>query len=407
MATLKLTLDKRRKYNDGRSPLILRLTNKGKSTSIHLGTKLYENEWDDKKLRVLKNHPNSKDLNLYLKNQLFQYEKKLLHTESQNTSTNLIELKELLIGEEEVNNKLFVQFANKQIESLKKQNRFGTAQSFQTTLNQIVKFKGNQIQFSDIDYGFIKEFDLFLSKNKVSKNGVAVYMRAFRALLNIAINLKFYDISLYPFKQFKIRTEKTVSRAVSHDIIKLVTDVPLNNKEQEDARNIFILIFGLIGISFMDLVLLRKSNIQNGRIIYKRRKTGKLYSIKLLPQIEKIFELYKSESSDFLLPQFNLDEKDESLIRHQVNLGITSTNRYLKQIGKKLNLELELTTYVARYSWANIAKSQGYSKDLIAESLGHSYGNSVTGIYLEGYGNEVIDDANNKILNLVYKASHF
>jgi len=32
-----------------------------------------------------------------------------------------------------------------------------------------------------------------------------------------------------------------------------------------------------------------------------------------------------------------------------------------------------------RYTYANIAKQLGYSKDLIAEALGHEYGNKVTG----------------------------
>ena len=96
-----------------------------------------------------------------------------------------------------------------------------------------------------------------------------------------------------------------------------------------------------------------------------------------------------------------LDGVNKSKVREKVQLGLKSTNRYLKQLGKELELGQSLTTYVARYSWANIAKSRGYSKDLIAEALGHSYGNAVTGIYLEGYGNEVIDLANETLVGLL------
>lgn len=106
-------------------------------------------------------------------------------------------------------------------------------------------------------------------------------------------------------------------------------------------------------------------------------------------------------SISFLLPQFELDGVEEARVRDKVKLGLKSTNRYLKQFGEELGVEASLTTYVARYSWANIAKANGYSKDLIAEALGHSYGNAVTGIYLDGYGNEVIDLANESIVRLL------
>lgn len=74
-------------------------------------------------------------------------------------------------------------------------------------------------------------------------------------------------------------------------------------------------------------------------------------------------------------------------------------NAHLHKIGLVLGFEEKLTTYVFRYSYANIAKQLGFSKDLIAEALGHEYGNSVTGIYLEQFDNEIIDNMNLKIIS--------
>ena len=76
-------------------------------------------------------------------------------------------------------------------------------------------------------------------------------------------------------------------------------------------------------------------------------------------------------------------------------------NKFLKRIGTALEFQISLTTYVARYSWANIAKTLGYSKDLISEALGHSYGNQITGIYLDDYGSEVIDEMNEKVTSAI------
>jgi site-specific recombinase XerD len=402
IATLKLTLDKRRSYSDGRSPLIIRLTAKKRTTSIHLGIKISPKEWDAKKLRVTKKHASYLDLNLHLKKTVLDYEKKLMGVLCYNPDASLQEIKYALTISHDVNEIRFHEFAVEQVEMLKTQGRFGNAQSYTTTINSIVNYKSKELKLSSIDYAFVLEYDTHLSASGISVNGAAAYMRALRALLNRAGKLDVYSMSQYPFRSFKIRSQKTVSRAVSIESIRKIAKVELdNNSKHFHARNVFMLIFGLIGISFMDLILLKKSNISNGRIIYKRRKTGKLYSIKLSPMVEGILEYYKNAESDYLLPQFGFDNVPEARVRHHVNLGLKSTNRYLKQLGYQLQLDIPLTTYVARYSWANIAKANGYSKDLIAEALGHNYGNAVTGIYLESYGNKTIDHANERLITLV------
>ncbi|PHS52805.1 MAG: hypothetical protein COB01_06360 [Lutibacter sp.] len=400
MATIKLTLDKRRKLGDGRSPLILRLTHKSNSTSIQTGIKLHFSEWDSKKLRVLKKHSIQKELNLQLKDIILRYEQKLRIAEIEKPYCNVVDLKKLITSNSFGESVEFNSFSSEQVEMLKKQGRFGNAQSYITATNSLIKYGGKNLELGEIDYNFILGFENHLSSNGIKINARAAYMRAIRALLNKGGKMGCYNMSNYPFNNFKIRTQKTASRAETIETIIDLRNIELEiGSEIHNARNIFFLIFGLIGISFMDLILLKKSNIKNGRIMYKRRKTGKLYSIKVMPLVSDILSLYTNETSDFLLPQFDLDGIDESQVRHKTNLGLKITNRYLKQLGMQLGLTSSLTTYVARYSWANIAKRKGFSKDLIAEALGHNYGNAVTGIYLEGYGNEIIDSANDKILS--------
>ena len=402
MATLKLTLDKRRNYSDGRSPLIIRLTAENKTTSIHLGIKILPTEWDAKKLRVTKKHASYLELNLHLKKTILHYEKKLLGFLSFRPDASLSELKYALTVSYDTNEMLFHDFAIEQVEKLRIQGRHGNAQSYVSAINSVIKYKNKKLRLSDINYAFILEYDAHLSASGISVNGAAAYMRALRALLNRAGKLDVYNMSQYPFRSFKIRTQKTISRAIPLESIRKIAHVELDKDSKHfHARNMFTLIFGLIGISFMDLILLKKSSVKNGRIVYKRRKTGKLYSVKLSPTVQNIFEYYKTPESPYLLPQFGLDDVPEAKVRHHVNLGLKSTNRYLKQLGYQLQLDIPLTTYVARYSWANIAKANGYSKDLIAEALGHNYGNAVTGIYLETYGNKTIDHANERLQLLV------
>jgi integrase len=163
--------------------------------------------------------------------------------------------------------------------------------------------------------------------------------------------------------------------------------------------NVGKLIFMLRGINITDLLLLNKTNIRNRRIIYKRAKTGKLYSIQLTEDIEKVFA--KFTPNETLLGLVTKEQIESIKKKEHFTQRIKVINKHLDKLGGILGLEEKLTTYVFRYSYANIARQLGYSKDLIAEALGHEYGNSVTGIYLEQFDLEIVDNMNDVIIKTV------
>jgi len=75
------------------------------------------------------------------------------------------------------------------------------------------------------------------------------------------------------------------------------------------------------------------------------------------------------------------------------------TNKKLKRIGEMLNLNVPLTTYVSRHSWATIAKRSGIPTAIISEGLGHET-ERTTQIYLDSFENQILDDANDLITSL-------
>lgn len=391
-------MDSRRAQTQERSPIIIRLTHKGKSTSISTKVRLKPQEWDQSKGKVTKIHEDHKNLNLFLKNKVLELEKKASQLATSPFESSVQEIKEVLLNGKKTTPVTFFEFAEKEIASLKEKEKFGNAESYQTAVNRLIKFTGKDIKLAQINYNLISDFESMLLKEHLSKNSVAVYMREIRALMNKAIKKDLIDRSSYPFSKYIIRGEKTVSRAITKDDLEKIRKHSLiEGSKLWHSRNIFFLIFNLIGISFIDLALLTNDSIQNGRIVYRRRKTGKIYSIRLTSEAEKIFNLYRSDSSKFLISSFNLDGVSKPDEREFIHRKLKTCNLFLKKLGKALELPIGLTTYVSRYSWANIAKSSGFSKDLISEALGHSYGNSITGIYLDSYGDEIIDSANEKV----------
>jgi integrase len=157
-------------------------------------------------------------------------------------------------------------------------------------------------------------------------------------------------------------------------------------------------------MNFADLLTLTKGNFVDGRIVFRRRKTHKVYSILMHSKAQKLFNLYRSDVSDmgkeYVLP-FVVCKNDPVALKKDILQAIKNTNDYLRRLAELCEIDKCVTTYYARYSWANIARGLGYSKDLIAEALGHEYGNKVTGIYLDNYSSEIIDKMNVDVITSV------
>lgn len=156
------------------------------------------------------------------------------------------------------------------------------------------------------------------------------------------------------------------------------------------ARDVFMFSFYTRGMSFVDIVKLKHEDIKEGIISYKRSKTGRPLQVEVTDQIQKIMDRYSSDS----IYVFDMIEGDTpyDLYKSYKNAYVR-LNRNLKQIAQQLSLGVNLTSYVARHSWANIAKQKGIPIAIISEGMGHS-SERLTRIYLKDFDSSVIDDAN-------------
>jgi integrase/recombinase XerD len=397
MATLKVILDERRKKGDNTYPIVIRLTHNQKSVSIPVEKSIKKELWDESRREIKKNHPLANEINLNISKKQILLEEKILRL-GEIESFDVNQIKEL-ITEEKKTFKSFIQFTENEIEALVQAGRIGSSIAYQCTLNSIKKHINNRdLSFKQITFQFLQDYQQAQLVKGLRQNAIAVYLRTLRALYNKAIKLKLADRTAYPFADFKIKTQKTANRAITKEDMTGMQNISLAKDSKINFyRDVFILIFNLIGISFSDLIALKRENINNGRVNYRRKKTGKLYSIKITTRAKAIFEKYRREDASYLLPilpERELPPVEEKLFIQQ---QLKNCNAYLKKIGKLCEINVVLTTYYARYSWANIAKSKGYSKDIIAEALGHEYGNKVTGIYLDNYPSELIDEVNEKV----------
>ncbi|MNT23553.1 Phage integrase family protein [compost metagenome] len=224
-------------------------------------------------------------------------------------------------------------------------------------------------------------------------------MRSLKSICNKAINLDYAPYDWYPFRNYIIKKEKTTPRVISIEEVQRYFALNLVPSDRlYKSWCIGKLIFLLQGINLCDLLKLTKDHIKNGRIIYKRSKTHKIYSVKMLSMTKQLLEEFSSDKNALLSSVSDDELKDSKLFMKHYSQKRKNINTHLTKIGKIIKTNELITTYVFRYSYANIAKQLGYSKDIIAEALGHEYGNSVTGIYLEMFDNDVVDNMNEVIV---------
>ncbi|MEN9973515.1 MAG: hypothetical protein RIS20_1862 [Bacteroidota bacterium] len=398
MATLNLTLDTRRARKDGTYPLVFRLRTQDKYCDIGTGFKVHKEQFDIKSNSLL----HDMEGNIALEQLKTYYLKRLRTFSAEHLGCNdLKQIKSFLIDTPQNEITVF-DFWNKHIDELKTANRHGGAKVYHTSLSVISKEIELCIPFSKLDYKSIIELESKLFKRGMNPNGIGVYMRSFRAICNKAVHFDIVGLEWYPFRKYRIRKEKTTPRVFTMTEMKAYFNLDLDSSHPL-YRSWLIgkLIFMLRGINIKDLLLLSQVNIKGGRIIYKRSKTGKLYSIALTPEVQNIIN--QLQSGNTLIGVLSDAElKNRPQLVEVIVQKRKVINAHLRKLGILINSKEALSTYVFRYTYANISRQLGYSKDLIAEALGHSYGNSVTGIYLEQFDNAVIDEMNREVVKVVH-----
>ena len=237
----------------------------------------------------------------------------------------------------------------------------------------------------------------------MKQNSIHNYFRTIRAIYNKAIKHKVVDRSFYPFHDITVKSESTPKRAITkEDLIKLTTNPITINTPLWKALKYFLLSYYLIGISFTDLAFLKQENIVEGRVVYRRRKTHKIYSVKLFPAVEKLLSELKDENSSYLLPILPNNVLQNSLkAKRIIQQWIKTTNKYLKRLSEQAEINGTITTYVSRHTFATTAKRFGYSNELIAEALGHEHGNKITNIYLDSFDREVVDAMHQRVIEFL------
>ena len=397
MATIKLTLDTRRARKNGTFNLVFRLTSNKKFKDITTGFSIRKDEFNFSNSTII----GDDEFNIQLEQLTNHYVTRFRAFMSCNVGCEDLEaIKSYLINK--LPNEVTVkEFWLEHIESLHVANRSGGARVYKTALSVISQEMDLDLPFKRIGYKDLVALETKLYQRGLSPNGMGSYFRSFKAIFNKAINYDLIQQEHYAFRKFKIQRTKTTPRVLAIDEMRSYMRLNLEKSHPlYKTWNIGRLILFLRGINVTDLLLLSQDNIVNGRLVYTRKKTGKIYNIQLTDEVSAILKEFKSNKT--LLGVINDSELGDKVRLVEVIIQRRKViNAHLKRIGKILNTKEDLSTYVFRYSFANFAKQLGVSVDVISSLLGHKMGLDVTNIYLQDFNSDELDKVNQQIIDAV------
>lgn len=421
--SIKPMLNIRKDTNSGYYTLVIQILRLRKRSLIFTPYKLRPEEFDVRRgvavnrLRTREHLNFIESVNCYLSQQSLILHRIVAELELQGKPFGAAEI--VAAFRQQENNRYVNTYFKYRIGMLRSEGKYGTAASLEMTLTAFTRFAAGQLyQFDDIDRGTVEAFRHHLVREGLKPNTVNFYICKLRAVYNRSLLEGYASHGADPFETVCIRIEKTRKLAVNDDILRQVAKAELSG-DAAIARDLFLLSFYCRGMSFVDMAYLRKSDIREGTIHYRRRKTGQLFTVRILPNTQVIFDRYDDPSTPFALPilmhrsggvrtpagpcpgtspdqrrQYERELYDLYQRNRVYYLGV------LRTFSQRMGLENNLSFNMARHTWASRARRKGIAMSIISEGLGHTT-EKTTRIYLEEMESKQIDEANKIITDFV------
>lgn len=357
MASVKVVL-RSKKTKEGLHPLALQIIKNRRSSLIAVGHSVHKADWDPIKQRVKKAHPNSARLNNLIVSKIAEITNQLLDMEKNNSDVSSHAVKNAVVASKEGT---FFKQADLYIKQLEKTGKFNRKSADLPRVNRFKEFlKTSDLHFSEITPLLLKQFQTWLrSKRKITERTIVNHLVVIRTIYNQAIAAGVADQKHYPFGKGKvsIKFPDSIKLGLTLEEVHLVEAADLS-PEQDHARNLWLISFYFAGMRVSDVLRLKWSDLQNGRLYYTMGKNQKAGSLKVPDKAQRILDLYTRETPhDLVFPDLGkLDDlSDLFAVQRYIKTRTKSCNDYLKQVAEEIGLSKPLSMHIARHTFGNIS----------------------------------------------------
>lgn len=400
-ATIKLIIGNK-PLSDGNYAVCLRILKDRKRKVISLGMKCKQKHFVNE--QFTRQHPNyqmENEMLLKLKSRAYAI---IREFQLDGNDFTLLEFESAFRGKKRGEALDVILFFEEIIDEMTRAGRIGNAKAYKDTKVSLMKFAGKTLLYKQVTQEFLEKYEVFLRETGSANGGIAFKMRQFRALVNKARKRNLVPKELYPFEEYKISKLKTGSQKISLSIEEFQKIKNVDLSEQPtllEAYNYFMFSIYTRGMNFHDMMLLKWSNVQNGRIFYTRAKTKGKINLAVIEPVQRILDYYRLQSrpTNYVFPILLREEMTPKQIANRKHKVIQRYNKKLKDLAALAGVDKKPSSYVARHSFATILKMSGTSIEKISEMMGHS-NVSVTEAYLKEFSNDDLDLENLKLMNL-------
>lgn len=380
--------------------LVFQLIHEQRVRRITSKYKIFNNEWDDRTGQIIlpmSSSPRYNQLNLIRFNVEWGLKRlKYLVCEQDKEGCPIVfdDIPRLFVANHDTTHSVF-NFIYRQILHKKQLGKIRSSETYQAALASFMRFRGGvDLTFDMMDSDLMEFYEAELRSRGLSRNTTSFYMRILRTNYKLAVERGLTQ-NQYPFKHVYCGMDKTIKRSIPFAKIKKIKNLDLSKKPIWGiARDMFMFSFCTRGMSFIDMAYLKKTDLSNGYLTYRRRKTNRLLTVEWTKQMQDIVDKYTPNATQYLLPIIVREDGSE---RRQYQNQLMRINRHLKSIAKLVKLSVPLSMYYTRHSWATIARSKDIPLSVISEGLGHD-SEVTTQIYLDSIKSCEVDKANWEIL---------
>lgn len=290
------------------------------------------------------------------------------------------------------------EFIEKLSAQLNDSGRHRLAETYLSTLRSFMRFRNDRdLPLGELDSRIVSEYETYLRRQDLAPNTVSFYLKRLRAIYNKAVeSLPLADAQ--PFAHASTKNAPTAKRALSVDEIRRLAAAQTDNEEERTARDLFLFSYFTRGMSFVDIAYLRKTDISDGLLVYRRRKTGQELRMAWHESMQRIADRLPSKDGVHLLGI--LDQGDEKGLRQQYHYRQCRINQALKRLAQRIGIPKKVTMYCARHSWATIARDSNVPVSVISEGMGHQ-SEKTTRIYLGSISADRMDGYNRHLIELI------
>jgi integrase len=288
----------------------------------------------------------------------------------------------------------FIMAAHGVVEKMKGTRSESTLANYSTAIRSLDIFLRNHPTQTLLDEQLLSAYQFWLQQKGICLNTVSCYIRSLRSIYNLLVG------NTLIFNNAFTGGTRTRKRSLSVEDVKKLKALRLKGMPQlEMARDLFLFSIYALGMPFVDMAFMKKENVQFDSIYYMRHKTNQPVFVPLEPCMKDIIRKYQHSDTAYLFPILTTTEQPQAYLQYQNKLN--SYNRLLKKLSSLAGLNVNLSSYVVRHTWASLAYSSNVELNVISKALGHTNTNT-TQIYIRELEDYRLKDANHVVLGAIF-----